>query len=92
MNEPELPNVKKKLITWNRKEMLYGFIVIFLLLTVYYTGQLTTLQLLEKVERDCPGIQKQITYISPFGINYLNESKGTQPNLSYVPNTSVTIP
>jgi hypothetical protein len=73
-------------MSWNKKDMMYGFIVIFLLLTVYATGQIATYQMLAKVDHDCPGIQ--VTYASPYGINYLNVSKGVPSNYTHVPNTT----
>jgi hypothetical protein len=89
MNENDSPK-KNKLFSWDRKELLYGFIVIFLLLTVYQTGQIATFEMLQKVDHDCPGIQ--VTFASPYGIGYLNVSKGLAPNLTYIPNTSFVAP
>ena len=73
-----------KLLTWNKKELMYGFVVIFLLLIVYMLGQQTTLQMTEYVDKHCP--TAIITYVSPFGLSMLNSSH--IPDFNFSMNTS----
>ena len=62
-----------KLMTWNKKEMMYGFITIFLMLIVYMLGQQTTMQMDTYVHDHCP--TAIIQFASPFiGISILNDS------------------
>lgn len=57
----------------NVKEALYGFIVIFLLLCVFYLGQMSTTQIYNYVQDTCPtGV---FTYVSPYGVSMLNITK-----------------
>lgn len=72
MNNPNAPQEgeqKKSMMTWSKKELLYGFIVIFLLLIVYFSGEITTAMILENVRRECPNIT--VASASPFGVAYV---------------------
>ena len=41
----------------NFRDLMYGFIVIFLFLIIYMVGQMTTYQMISYVEHACPGAQ-----------------------------------
>lgn len=63
-------NKPKKLFTWDKKELMYGFIVIFLMIAVFNAGQIATMQIVQYVNATCPGAQ--IASVSPYGISFVN--------------------
>jgi hypothetical protein len=84
MNETSLEeknNIPRKKFPYNlnRKELMYGFIVIFLLMSMYFLGQISTQMIHEQIKEVCPSLV--VTSVSPFGFSYI--SKGT-----YIPNDS----
>lgn len=89
MNEKSLEENYKsptqKKFSLSKKELMYGFIVIFLLLIMYFLGQISTQMIYQQVKEICPSIV--VTSVSPFGISYVSRGQYQEPNDTpfYVP-------
>jgi len=57
MEDDKPVQIKKPRFNWDKKELMYGFIVIFLLFIMYYLGQISTYYIQQGVEQQldkCP--------------------------------------
>jgi len=53
------------------KNIAYALIVVFLLFTMYYLGQLSTFNIMQQVEKTCNNSGWTIQGASPFGVQLI---------------------
>lgn len=73
---------KKSAFSFDKKEIMYALIVVFLLFIMYYLGQISTHNIYEDVSKMVNCSSYQIQSLSPFGVTLV---KSFETNISGFP-------